>query len=94
MIATVADCYGVSSATFQERRRGDENRDVLWLRRRLTTATLRELAGLFGLSHPGSVSNLLPRAEQAVPDSSPLRRVIEVIEQRLIKTKNEVCPLL
>jgi chromosomal replication initiation ATPase DnaA len=53
VIATVAEYYGVSPATFQERRRGDESRDVAaWLTRRLTTGTLRELAGLFGLSHP------------------------------------------
>jgi hypothetical protein len=90
VIATVADCYGVSSATFPERRRGDESRDVApCLTRRLTTATLREL---FDLSHPRSVSNLLRRAERTVAESSRLRRVIEVIEQRLIKTKNKVCP--
>ena len=93
VIATVADCCGLSPATFQERRRGDESRDVATcLTRRLTTATLREVAGLFGLSHLGSVSNLLRRAERTVAESSRLRRVIEVIEQRLMKTKNEVCP--
>jgi putative transposase len=91
VIATVAEYYGVAPATFQERRRGDENRDVAaWVTRRLTTATLPEVAGLFNLSHPGSISNLLRRAEQAVADSNPLRRVIEVIEQRLMKTENEV----
>ena len=41
-----------------------------------------------------SVSNLLRRAERAVAESSRLRRVIEVLELRLIKTKNEVCPLV
>ncbi len=91
VITTVAEYYGVSPATFQERRRGGESRDVAaWLTRRLTTATLQGLAGLFGLSHPGSVSNPLRRAERAVAESSRLRRVIEVIEQRLIKTKNKV----
>lgn len=91
MSATVADCYGVSSARFPEGRRGDEGCDVAaWLTRRLTTATLRELAGLFGLSHLGSVSNLLRRAQRAIAESSRLRRVIEVIEQRLMKTENEV----
>ena len=51
--ATVPDCYGVSSATFPERRRGDESLDIAaCLTRRLTTATLRELAGVFDLSHP------------------------------------------
>jgi hypothetical protein len=55
----------------------------------LTTATWRELTGLFGLSHPGSVNNLLRRAERAVAESNRLRRAIEVIEQRLTKTKNE-----
>jgi hypothetical protein len=56
----------------------------------LTTATLWELAGLFDLSHPGSVSNLLRRAQRPVAESSRLRRMIEVFEQRLMKTKNEV----
>jgi hypothetical protein len=38
VIATVADNSGVSPAVFQERRRGDESRDLAaWLRRRLTT---------------------------------------------------------
>jgi chromosomal replication initiation ATPase DnaA len=91
VIAAVADYYGVSAATFQERGRGDDSRDVAaWLTRRLTTATLRELAELSSLNHAGSVSNLLRRADQAVAESRRLRRDIDAIQQRLRKTKNEV----
>jgi hypothetical protein len=65
VIATVAEYCGGSTAKFPVRRRGGESRNVAaWLTRRLTTATLRELARLFGLSYPGSVSNLLRRAER------------------------------
>jgi len=87
----VAEYYGVSPTTFQERGHGDEHRDVAaWLTRRWTTATLRDLAESFGLNHPGSVSNLLRRADRAVAESSRLRRAIDAIQQRLKKTKNEV----
>jgi hypothetical protein len=75
VIATVAEYCGGSTAKFPVRRRGGESRNVAaWLTRRLTTATLRELARLFGLSYPGSVSNLLRRAERAVAESSRLRQ--------------------
>jgi hypothetical protein len=63
-----------------------------WLTRRWTTATLRALAESFGLSHPGSVSNLLRRAERAVAESTRLRHAIDAIQNRLEKTKNEICP--
>jgi len=89
----VAEYYGVLPTTFQERGHGDEHRDVAaWLARRWTTATLRELAELFGLSHPGSVSNLLRRVDRAVAESSRLRREIDAIQLqlRLKQTKNEV----
>ena len=91
VLAAVAEHYGVSRATFQERGRGDASRDVAaWLARRWTTATLRELAESFGLSHPGSVSNLLRRVDRTVAESTALRRAIDAIQQRLAKTKNEV----
>jgi len=91
VLAAVAEYYGVSPTTFQERGHGDEHRDVAaWLTRRWTTATLRDLAESFGLNHPGSVSNLLRRADRAVAESSRLRRAIDAIQQRLKKTKNEV----
>jgi chromosomal replication initiation ATPase DnaA len=66
-------------------------RDVAaWLARRLTTATLRELAGAFGLSHPDSVSNLTRRAERAIGQSPTLRQDIEAIQKRISKTENRV----
>ncbi len=59
VLATVAEYYKLSPGTFQERRRGDESRDVAaWLGRRLTTATLRELAELFAL-HPGNAQQTI-----------------------------------
>jgi putative transposase len=91
VLAAVAEYFGVVPTTFQERTRGDECRDVAaWLTRRWTTATLRELAESFGLSHPGSVSNLLRRADRAVAESSRLSRAVDAIERRLTQTKNEV----
>jgi hypothetical protein len=42
----------------------------------------------------GSVSNLVRRAQRVGAESSRLCRVIEVLELRLMKTKNEVCPLV
>jgi chromosomal replication initiation ATPase DnaA len=91
VIATVADYYGISPASFQRRRSGDDRRDVAaYLARRLTITTLRELAGVFGLTHPGSVSNLLRRAEDTVTNSKHLRQDIDAIRKRLAKTKNEV----
>ena len=91
VIAAVADHYGISPASFQRRRSGDNRRDVAaYLARRLTTATLRELAGVFGLTHPGSVSNLLRRAENTIAKSKRLRKDVAAIQKRLMKAKNEV----
>jgi len=91
VIATVAHYYGISPASFQRRRSGDDRRDVAaYLARRLTTTTLRELAGAFGLTHPGSASNLLRRAESSITKSERLQRDIVTIRQRLTKAKNEV----
>ena len=82
--------YGVSAAAVHQRGRSDEVRDVAaWLTRRLTAATLRELAEWFGLSHPGSAGNLLRRADRAVAESGRLRRAIDAIQRRLAETKNE-----
>ena len=90
VLAAVAEYYGVSPTTFQERGHGDEHRDVAaWLTRRWTTAPLRELAELFGLSHPGSVSNLLRRVDRAVAESSRLRREIDAIQLQLRLKQNE-----
>ena len=92
VLVAVAEYCGGSPTTFHERGRGGDSCDVAaWLTRRWTTATLRELAESFGLSHPGRVSNLLlRRADRAIAESNHLRRAIATIQQRPGKTKNEV----
>jgi REP element-mobilizing transposase RayT len=70
VIAAVAEYYGLSVDALARRRSGAVGRDVAaWLARRLTTATLRELAGAFGLSHP-DMSATSPGAPNA-PSASP-----------------------
>jgi hypothetical protein len=66
----------------------------VWLARRRTSATLRELAPAFGLSHPDSVSNLIRRVDRALTNSCQVRHDIEPIERSLespIK-QNRACP--
>ncbi len=54
-----------------------------WLARRLTVATLRELAEPFGLGHPDSVRGLIQRTEKAMARSPQLRRQIEQLKKQL-----------
>jgi putative transposase len=90
VLAAVAGYYGVGHDRFHERRSGELARDVAaWLARRRTSATLRELAPAFGLSHPDSVSNLIRRVDRAVAKSSQLRHDIEMIERSLESPKTE-----
>ena len=88
VLAAVARYYGVGHDRFHERRSGELARDVAaWLARRRTTATLRELAPAFGLSHPDSVSNLIRRIDRALAKSRQLRQDIELIERSLESPK-------
>ena len=81
VLTAVARYYGVGQDGFQVRRSGQWDRDVAaWLARRRSSATLRELAPAFGLSHPDSVNNLVRRVDRALAESSTLRRDIEMIE--------------
>ena len=74
VLATVAEFYGVSTELFQTKRVAERSRNVAaWLARHLTQATLRELAPLFGLSHPESLSNLTRRIDQSLPKSPELQ---------------------
>ena len=57
---------------------------TIFLTRR-TTATLRELAIVFGLTHPDSVSNLIRRAEIAISASKLQRQALARIEELLQK---------
>ncbi len=84
VISAVAKYYEVDPATYAARRSPATGRDLAaYLAHRRTTATLRELAALFGLGHPDSVSNLIRRAEKAIGQSAALKKDIEQIEKSL-----------
>lgn len=62
-----------------------------WLSRRLTTATLRELAAPLGLSRPDCVSNLTRRMEHYLQQHPKVKKDLAKLEVRLAKkTKNKV----
>jgi predicted DNA binding protein len=54
-----------------------------YLAHRRTTATLRELATAFGLSHPDSVSNLIRRAQNAISGTMSKKEDLERIDELL-----------
>jgi chromosomal replication initiation ATPase DnaA len=86
VLQAVADFYQVSPQVFRTKRAGERSRNVAaWLARRVTQATLRELAPQFGLTHPESLSNLTRRVDQSLANSPKLRREIEAIKQRLLQ---------
>ena len=81
VLAEVARFYGVDQDCFQARRNGRLARDVAaWLARHHSSATLRELAPIFGLNHPDSVNNLVRRVDRAWATSSLLREEIGTIQ--------------
>lgn len=84
VLQTVAHYYGANRASFTNRRGGTARAVAAWLARRLTTATLTELAPAFGLSHPGSVSNLTRKVEIQRGQSARLRRELKEIERLLV----------
>jgi hypothetical protein len=89
VLAAVAAYYGMAPEQFQQRGSGALSRDVAaWLARRLTPATLRELAPTFGVNHPDSVHNLVRRVERALAGSGTVRKDIESIRRRLLETGN------
>jgi REP element-mobilizing transposase RayT len=91
VLGAVADHYGVAASSFAKKHNTEVSRDVAaWLARRLTVATLRELAEPFGLGHPDSVRNLIRRAEQAMKRCSRLRKEVEDLRRMLTKTENRV----
>ena len=84
VLKVIADEFGVSRASFATKHSKQESRDMAaWLARRLTVATLRELAAPFGLSHPDSVRGLLNRAEKAIKESPRVRKKVDRIKNRL-----------
>jgi hypothetical protein len=86
--SVVAAHFGVDPQSFRKRRGESVSRDVAaWLARELTSCTLRELAGEFGLGHPDSVRNLTRRIGSAPPESHKLRQDIAAIRRRLLITE-------
>jgi chromosomal replication initiation ATPase DnaA len=84
VLAEVARYYGVDQDCFQVRRSGLLGRDLAaWLVRHHSSATLRELAPIFGLNHPDSVNNLVRRVDRALARSSQLREDIGMIQRIL-----------
>jgi REP element-mobilizing transposase RayT len=84
VLEAVADYFGVFPGAYAGRRSKATGRDLAaYLAHRHTTATLRELSGLFGLTHPDSVRNLTRRAEQALANSPRLRADLKAILQNL-----------
>ena len=87
VLEEVARYYGVDQDCFQVRRSGLLGRDLAaWLVRHHSSATLRELAPIFGLNHPDSVNHLVRRVDLALARSSELREDIgmtqRILEQR------------
>jgi chromosomal replication initiation ATPase DnaA len=80
--------FGVDPQSLRKRRGESVSRDIAaWLCRELTSCTLRELAGEFGLGHPDSVRNLTRRVDRALPESRKLRQDIAAIRRELVKTQ-------
>ena len=74
-MAAVADYFDVAVTEYAAKRSSAAGRDwAAYLAHRQTTATLRELAPYFGLSHPDSVSNLIRRAEKRLSASAKYRK--------------------
>jgi chromosomal replication initiation ATPase DnaA len=88
----VCDYYQVDRAILSERGDGHLARAAAaWLSRRLTTATLRELASPLGLGRPESVSNLTRRMERQLAKVPSTKKELARIEARLARrTKNKV----
>jgi hypothetical protein len=78
-----ADFYQVPRAALAARTGGTPRAAAAWLARRLTTATLNELATPLGLSHSGSVPNVTRRAERERAQSRSFRLELEQLEARL-----------
>jgi len=86
VIATVAGYFKTSPSNYQSKRSTANGRDLpAYLAHRRTTATLRELAAAFGLSHPDSVSNLIRRAQIAISASKSHKQDLRRIEELLQK---------
>jgi len=86
VITAVAAYFKASPESYQSKRSTAPGRDLAaYLAHRRTTATLRELATAFGLSHPDSVSNLIRRAQNTISGSKSKKEDLERIDELLQK---------
>lgn len=91
VIAATADHYGVAPDAFRAKRSGVAGRDLAaWLAAQLTSATQRELAPYFGLTHPDSIRNLTRRVDVQLKTSRALKKDVKEIRSALQKTVNRV----
>ena len=87
VVAAVAAYYDVAVEAYQVRRSQAAGRELAaYLARRRTTATLRDLAALFGLGHPDSASNLIRKAGRSLAQSKRLQSDLACIEANLANT--------
>ena len=86
VIDTVADYFETTAKSYDLSRSLANGRDLAaWMAHRNTTATLRDLAGHFGLSHPDSVSNLIRRVDRELARSTRMEKDKIAIEALLRK---------
>ena len=84
ILEATAQQYGTSADAYCGYRSGAGGRDVAALLcRRWTTATLRELSGRFGLSHPDSASDLIKRGKRLAESIRYVARNVASIEKAL-----------
>jgi putative transposase len=84
VISAVAAHFQVPISQYDQRRSSAAGRDLAaYLAHHYTTATLRELAPHFGLTHPDSVSNLTRRAAKQLEASNKQQKGIRVIIESL-----------
>lgn len=84
ILEATAKQYGVSAEQYCGYRSGAGGRDVAaMLCRRWTTATLRELSGRFGLSHPDMPADLIKRGVQQAKQNRNTARKLTSIEHAL-----------
>ena len=91
----VAEQHQVDSSQYLGFRSSAPGREMAALVcRRFTFSTLAELSVAFGLGHPDSAANLVRRAKRQESNSPQYRNRLKRIAQSMMKTENQVCPLL
>jgi REP element-mobilizing transposase RayT len=84
ILSATAKQYGVSPEEYCGFRSGAGGRDIAaMLCRRWTSATLKDLSAVFGLSHPDSASDLIKRGKQRLKQGGTATRSVQRIETAL-----------